>query len=103
MIPIFFSNRKLFETRSRARENISCFFLEHFSNVEVQIRLLCIYSESKPVLLGRSVQGILKKAVSNPSLAKLDGMSEVGAVSEAGGTISEVWQRRLLVFIGEEI
>jgi hypothetical protein len=53
--------------------------------------------------LGLSVQGILKKAVSNPSLAKLDGMSEVGAVSEAGGTISEVWQRRHLVFIGEEI
>jgi hypothetical protein len=61
--------------------------------------------ESKPVLtlLGRSVQGILKKAVSNPSLAKLDGMSEVGAVSEAGGTISEVWQRRHLPFIREEI
>jgi hypothetical protein len=35
-------------------------------------------------------QGILKKAISNPSLAKLDNMSEVGAVSEAGGTISEV-------------
>jgi hypothetical protein len=53
--------------------------------------------------LGRSVQGILKKAVSNPSLAKLDGMSEVGAVSEAGGTISEVRQRRYLPFITEEI
>lgn len=34
-------------------------------------------------------KGILKKAVSNPSLAKLDNMSEA-AVSEAGGTISEV-------------
>ena len=66
-------------------------YTHYFFNLNYRRLCFDLNSNIPPIYFGCCGQGILKKAVSNPSLAKLDNMSEVGgAVSEAGGTISEV-------------